>query len=99
MLRSCGCSFCSLPSEQQSREKEFASPLVMDCIKNMMDGLDPRVLTGLTVVGGLAVARCALSVLGSLFMSFLRPGKNLAKFGSWAVVTGATGKPSSWKQH
>ncbi|CAN0467262.1 unnamed protein product, partial [Laminaria digitata] len=44
----------------------------------------------LAVVGGLCVARCALSVLGSLFMTFLRPGKNLTKFGPWAVVTGAT---------
>ena len=28
----------------------------------------------------------------NLYKTFLRPGKDLKKLGSWAVVTGATGK-------
>lgn len=92
--------FAAAARAEQSCEKSsllhFA--LIMDCIKDMVAKVDPCVSTVLVVVGGLFVARCALSLLGSLFMTFLRPGKKLTKFGSWAVVTGATGKPFSSAQ-
>lgn len=89
-------SWAGLAEHEKSSPAHYA--LIMDCIKDMMAGVDPCVSTVLAVVGGLFVARCALRVLGSLFMTFLRPGKKLTKFGSWAVVTGATGKPSSSAQ-
>ena len=31
-----------------------------------------------------------MQVLGSLYQTFLRPGKDLKKLGKWAVVTGCT---------
>lgn len=44
----------------------------------------------LTVLGGLSLASFALKALGAIYKTFLRPGKNLKKFGEWAVITGAT---------
>ncbi|KAG5176198.1 putative 3-ketoacyl-CoA reductase [Tribonema minus] len=41
-------------------------------------------------VGGLVVLRAFLCFLGALYSTFLRPAKNLKKYGEWAVVTGAT---------
>lgn len=52
----------------------------------------PLAVNALVVIGGLFLAKTALSVLGSLYATFLRPGKNLGKYGAWAVVTGATGE-------
>jgi hypothetical protein len=46
----------------------------------------------LTVLGALVLARSALKIVLAVYSSFLRPGKNLRKYGEWAVVTGATGK-------
>jgi 17beta-estradiol 17-dehydrogenase / very-long-chain 3-oxoacyl-CoA reductase len=43
------------------------------------------------VLGALVVLRVVLLALHSIYAKFLRPGKNLKKFGDWAVVTGATG--------
>lgn len=64
----------------------------MTCIKDMMEKVDPSIVNALVVVGALVVARSVLCILGSFFTTFLRPAKNLKKYGAWAVVTGATGK-------
>ncbi|KAL5760031.1 hypothetical protein ACOSP7_018528 [Xanthoceras sorbifolium] len=44
----------------------------------------------LFTVGSLSVLRCALSILNWVYVNFLRPAKNLKKYGSWALVTGPT---------
>lgn len=43
-----------------------------------------------TGIVGLVVAKALLTGLGAVYAFFLRPGKNLKKYGKWAVVTGAT---------
>lgn len=50
----------------------------------------PVWLFALTVVGFLSLAKISFSSLRWTYVSFLRPGKNLKKYGSWAVVTGST---------
>ena len=40
---------------------------------------------------GLIGFNLAFRALAHFYKTFLRPGKNLAKLGKWAVVTGATG--------
>lgn len=62
--------------------------------KEMVEGVDPSVVNALAVIGGLVLVRSALGLLGAVFTTFLRPGKNLKKYGAWAVVTGATGERS-----
>ncbi|KAL9241151.1 hypothetical protein vseg_015293 [Gypsophila vaccaria] len=42
------------------------------------------------IVGLLTVSRTLLGVLKWVYISFVRPSKNLKKYGSWAVITGAT---------
>lgn len=69
-----------------------ATTMSVSCFKEMAEGVDPTVVNALALVGGLALARCALCLLGAVFTTFLRPGKNLKKYGKWAVVTGATGE-------
>lgn len=64
----------------------------MECIKDVMEKMDSNMVNASFVVGALVIARWALCLLGSLYTTFLRPGKNLKKYGAWAVVTGATGK-------
>jgi len=44
----------------------------------------------LMYLGGLVVLGQVLSFLGVLYKTLIRPGKNLKKYGEWAVVTGAT---------
>lgn len=44
----------------------------------------------LSALGLLSALRISAAALRWLFVTFLRPGKNLSKYGSWAVVTGAT---------
>ncbi|XP_059643700.1 very-long-chain 3-oxoacyl-CoA reductase 1-like [Cornus florida] len=41
-------------------------------------------------LGSLSVLKCSLVVLMWVYVNFLRPPKNLKKYGSWALVTGAT---------
>lgn len=41
---------------------------------------------------GLMGLNLVLKAVTHLFKTFLRPGKDLKRFGKWAVVTGATGK-------
>ena len=47
------------------------------------------VVLGLIVLA-LAVLRLALGIANFLWAYFLRPGRDLKSYGSWAVVTGAT---------
>jgi len=44
----------------------------------------------LYAIGALLLLSQALSLLLVLFRTLIRPGKNLRKFGEWAIVTGAT---------
>src|SRR3546814_12987069 len=47
---------------------------------------------GLSLVGAAVVACAAFSLLAFIFAKFIRAGKNLKKsYGTWAIVTGATG--------
>ncbi|KAL6507284.1 Very-long-chain 3-oxoacyl-CoA reductase 1 [Orobanche gracilis] len=41
-------------------------------------------------LGLLSLLRLALSTLNWAYVNFLRPGKNLKKYGSWALITGPT---------
>ena len=41
---------------------------------------------------GLIGLNLAFKAASHLYKTFLRPGKDLKKFGKWAIVTGATGK-------
>ena len=41
-------------------------------------------------VGAIAILQTALRAATGVYVYFLRPGKNLKKLGTWAVVTGAT---------
>lgn len=71
---------------------ECAATMSVPCFKEMAAGVDPSVVNALALVGGLVLVRSALCLLGAVFTTFLRPGKNLKKYGAWAVVTGATGE-------
>ncbi|KMZ70750.1 ketoacyl-CoA reductase [Zostera marina] len=50
----------------------------------------PAWLLFLISLGMLTVLKLSVSVFIWIYVSFLRPGKNLKSYGSWAVVTGAT---------
>ena len=50
-------------------------------------------MQALQIVGGITLLRVAFSVFSFLYVAFLRPGKNLKKLGSWAVVTVSAHKP------
>lgn len=50
----------------------------------------PKWVILLFTVGSLTVLRTLLGVLKWVYVNFLRPAKNLKKYGSWAVVTGPT---------
>lgn len=50
----------------------------------------PIWLFSLTVIGFLSLAKISLASLRWIYVSFLRPGKDLKKYGQWAVVTGST---------
>ncbi|CAM9480930.1 unnamed protein product [Phaeothamnion confervicola] len=52
--------------------------------------LDPRWMTAAAVLGAFVLVRAVLFVLCSFYRQFLRPAKNLRKYGEWAIVTGAT---------
>jgi len=58
----------------------------------MVDALkgQPLALQVLAGVGALLVLKFVFGVVQAFYRFFLRPGKNLKKFGAWAVVTGAT---------
>lgn len=44
----------------------------------------------LFTLGSLSLLKCSLAFLRWVYINFLRPGKNLRKYGSWALVTGPT---------
>lgn len=50
----------------------------------------PLALQVLAGFGTLLVLKFVLGAVQAFYRFFLRPGKNLKKFGGWAVVTGAT---------
>ncbi|XP_050375115.1 very-long-chain 3-oxoacyl-CoA reductase 1-like [Argentina anserina] len=50
----------------------------------------PWWVLALFTIGSLSILRFSLSVLNWVFVNFLRPAKNLKKYGSWALVTGPT---------
>lgn len=66
----------------------MAKPIALDL--DAFKGLDAP-LQLCVVLGALALVRFALGAVYAVYKYFLRPGKNLRKLGSWAVVTGATG--------
>jgi 17beta-estradiol 17-dehydrogenase / very-long-chain 3-oxoacyl-CoA reductase len=56
-----------------------------------MDAVNPTLLTALLAIGVLVVLSYVLEILTGIFNHFIRPGKNITKrYGSWAIVTGAT---------
>lgn len=71
---------------------ECAATMSIPCFEDMVKGIDPSVVNVLAIVGGLVLLRSALCLAANVFATFLRPGKNLKKYGAWAVVTGATGE-------
>ncbi|CAK9161740.1 unnamed protein product [Ilex paraguariensis] len=50
----------------------------------------PSWLLLLIALGSLSVLKCSVSVFKWFYVNFLRPPKNLKKYGSWALVTGPT---------
>lgn len=58
--------------------------LVEDILK-----LSPVVI-GLTVIGAIVTSSFIFNFLEEAYARLLRPGKNLKKYGKWAVITGAT---------
>ncbi|CAM8878530.1 unnamed protein product [Rhodiola kirilowii] len=50
----------------------------------------PLWLLALFSLGAITVLKSSLAFLNWVYVSFLRPSKNLKKYGSWALVTGAT---------
>ena len=50
----------------------------------------PTWLLLLTSLGLLSFLKLSFSLLRWAYVTFLRPGKNLKKYGSWALITGAT---------
>lgn len=60
-----------------------------DCIFEQLKS-QPTWLLVLFSLGSLSLLRLSLSILKWVYVNFLRPGKNLKKYGSWAVITGPT---------
>ncbi|CAI0627198.1 unnamed protein product [Linum tenue] len=50
----------------------------------------PFYLLPLLILGSLTALKFSFALLQWVYVNFLRQGKNLKKYGSWAVVTGAT---------
>lgn len=50
----------------------------------------PQWILAILAVGFLSLLKTSISTLHFLYASFLRPGKTLTAYGSWALVTGAT---------
>ncbi|KAK3223530.1 hypothetical protein Dsin_010555 [Dipteronia sinensis] len=42
------------------------------------------------IAGSIYVSKCFISFLNLVYVNFLRPSKNLKKYGSWALVTAPT---------
>ncbi|CAN7039951.1 hypothetical protein IGI04_005975 [Brassica rapa subsp. trilocularis] len=50
----------------------------------------PTWLLVLFALGSISILKFTLTLLTSLYIYFLRPGKNLRRYGSWAIITGPT---------
>ncbi|KAK9707479.1 hypothetical protein RND81_07G200200 [Saponaria officinalis] len=51
---------------------------------------EPKWSILILILGFITVSRTLLRVLKWVYVSFLRPSKNLKKYGSWALITGPT---------
>ncbi|KAL6520189.1 Very-long-chain 3-oxoacyl-CoA reductase 1 [Orobanche minor] len=60
-----------------------------ECILKQLKS-QPTWLLLLISLGSLFLLKLSLSVLKWIYVHFLRPAKNLRKYGSWALITGAT---------
>lgn len=63
---------------------------IVESLKTTVKDL-PVPVTVVAALGALSVLCFALQTVGVFYRFFLRGGKNLKKYGSYAVVTGATG--------
>ena len=60
-------------------------------LESLLNGpLHERVIGVCAVVGMLFIVHNIIHVVKSVYVTFLRPGKNLQEYGRWAIVTGAT---------
>mmetsp|Transcript_896 Transcript_896/g.1988 ORF Transcript_896/g.1988 Transcript_896/m.1988 type:complete len:341 (+) Transcript_896:3-1025(+) len=57
---------------------------------SLTEPMDTIHLSALAILGGLVLLSYAYGLLKGVYARCLRGGKNLKKYGSWAVVTGAT---------
>ncbi|CAI0425795.1 unnamed protein product [Linum tenue] len=60
----------------------------LDFLDKLKD--QPFYLRPLFLLGSLTALKFSFALLQWVYVNFLRQGKNLKKYGSWAVVTGAT---------
>ncbi|KAG0489283.1 hypothetical protein HPP92_008094 [Vanilla planifolia] len=58
------------------------------CLASLKE--QPAWILALSTVGFLSILKASVGTLLWLYVSFIRPGRNIAGYGSWAVVTGAT---------
>jgi 17beta-estradiol 17-dehydrogenase / very-long-chain 3-oxoacyl-CoA reductase len=59
-------------------------------LEAFLDAVPDEVKLAATVIGLYFVGTFALGCLWSVYAFMLRPGKNLKKYGEWAIVTGST---------
>lgn len=59
------------------------------CFIDTLKG-QPFWVLGLFILGSLSLLKFSIAFLKWVWVNFLRPGKNLRNYGSWAVVTGPT---------
>lgn len=64
-------------------------PNMEQCLCEQLKSL-PLWLLLLVALGSLKLAKSLYSILSWTYVNFLRPPKNLKKYGSWALVTGPT---------
>lgn len=50
----------------------------------------PTHLLLLSILGIITFTKFSFKLLSWIYVTFLRPGKNLKKYGSWAIITGST---------
>ncbi|KAL0381779.1 UNVERIFIED_CONTAM: Very-long-chain 3-oxoacyl-CoA reductase 1 [Sesamum angustifolium] len=60
-----------------------------DCVLEQLKS-QPSWLLFLLFLGLFSTLKFSLSILKWVYVNFLRPGKNLKKYGSWALITGPT---------
>eukprot|EP00475_Leptophrys_vorax_P024263 TRINITY_DN33449_c0_g1_i1.p1 TRINITY_DN33449_c0_g1~~TRINITY_DN33449_c0_g1_i1.p1 ORF type:complete len:330 (+),score=24.19 TRINITY_DN33449_c0_g1_i1:108-1097(+) len=64
----------------------------LEAVKSFVASSEPSQLAvvGLALVGIIVILRGLSFLLTGIWVLFLRPGKNLRRYGSWAIVTGCT---------